>query len=816
MRFVRTIRQNGNFMPADVLNAQDADGASTQPIVEPETLQLRRAIVDPAQGFSIYNRLRTDNHERNKKAAAIQRKMNDEQPFNQGQLNSAKQSWRRNASTGFMSGMVNRITPGYKQLVDTSRLLTHSHLRSDDEAAVQKSETFQIYTTKFLRSWREWQNFWNSVCVENITFGYTGACNTDETSWQPIFCRQDEALFPENCPMVSDKVPLWCKLQNFMVHEMVAYLADPEASAAAGWDIENLIAAINSAKPNDSKTDNARKREDIYRETSMGTSYSEGVKVIQTVHLFVQESWGPISHYIYSKPSGKLLFLKYDRFESMSQCLTLMTLETGNGKLHGSKGVGRKLYNTAISIEQARNRIVDNLYLNGLLLLKETAEAKPQQGLVVAHPVAVIGQGYEVVKESFDVNYKAFEAIDQHMTNVAQQQVGAFMPGQTLSDKGSGDPTASEINYIASIEQVIREGALSHFWYQALTIISEIQRRIYSVDNLKKAFDLYTAEQLKPVQRVEKHMKKFYETFGHGFTPDTEIQFFDNSDPEDQAVRLIIDLFEKGLTPEEIYEMANCPANQVIDDDAQMNLQAISTIVSMYSGNPNINQAELRKMHISKLIGYAAFEKLNIDEQDNTVKQEATRLQLMEITSIMGGDEIPVSPRDADTIHMDTIMGKSANILQGQIPPTPQSLQLAQSLLSHFQQHLQQAIHKNENKEDGLDQYVQFARFAAAELQQFEKTVLGGVPGLTPIPKMEHGIQLPGPLPPPPMPTGTAPDPAVGPLSAVAPAPAVPGVNTPNLPPPTGPGKPLPATPLVPNAHGEMPKPLSTGTIKLS
>lgn len=805
------------------VNTANAAGPATEPIVDPETLQLRRAILSPEQGFSIYNRLRIDNQERNRKAAAIQRKANDEQPFNQAQLNAAKQSWRRNASTGFLSGMVKRISPSYKQLIDTSRFLTHSHLKGDDEESTQKSETFQIAITKFCRKWNGWQNFWNNITNEDILFGYTAGCWTDEINWQPTFCRQDEALFPEACPMIASKVPLWAKIQNFLVHEMVAYLADPEASAAAGWNLDNLITSINNAKPDNRRTglsEDARKYEDIYRETSMGTSYTEGVKVIETAHLFIQESWGPVSHYIFDRRSGNLLFLKYDRYENMEQCLRLMTVEVGNGKLHGSKGVGRVLYNTAISVEQARNRIVDSLYLASTLILEETDDAKPQQALTVVHPVAVVGKGYKVSSQEFKVNWEAFQALDQHMTNIAQQQVGAFLPGQSLDNSKSSEKTASEINYIASIEQVIREGALSHFWYQALNIISEMQRRICSVANIKRAYDLWKVEETVPVVRVEKHMIAYYETFGNEFPPDTQIQVFDTNDPEDQCVQMIIGLLEEGLSPEEIYELANCPANQIIDDDAQSNAQAIQTVVSMYAGNPSINQVELRKMHISKILGYAAYEKLNIADEDNTIRQEATRQQLLELQAMFSGDQIPVSPRDNDQVHMDTIMGKAGAVLQGQIPPTPDAFKAVQTVATHFQTHLQQAIGKNKNKQQGLEKYVEFGKFVQAALTKFEQTVLGQ-PAPIPIPSTPHGITPPGPLPPPAAPIGTphgAPDGGSGGIlpGALSVPPIAPGVNTPNLPPPSGVGRPMPAEPLVPKANGNMPMPLSRGPIKTS
>ena len=53
--------------------------------------------------------------------------------------------------------------------------------------------------------------------------------------------------------------------------------------------------------------------------------------------------------------------------------------------------------------------------------------------------------------------------------------------------KISVDKTAAEINYVASIEQSLREGVLARFWGQFQIMISTMQRRICSADNIRRA-----------------------------------------------------------------------------------------------------------------------------------------------------------------------------------------------------------------------------------------------------------------------------------------------------------------------------------------
>lgn len=693
----------------------------SEPLIDPQTLQVRRALFDDKDGFPVYKRLKNDNQWRTDKAAAISRKYNDEQPWDPQKLKASGQGWRRNASTGFYSSLIKQTLPAYNQLIDSSRVLTYSSLKSslgqDEEQLQDKSDKFQVETTKTIRKWVGFNAFKSQLVLENSQFGFSGACWTDEILWKPIHLRQDECFFPEGSPQEPERIPLWAKEQNFLIHEMADYLVNPVAAELSGWDVEAVVESINEALPEQrmKTSQDLRKYEDIIRESSYGTSYMDGAKVIEAVHLFVQEAWGQVSHYIYRKKDGKVLFKRLDRFDNMNQCLRLTTIEVGNGKLYGSKGAGRVLYNTSVSAEQARNQISDNLYLAGLLLLKAGDDAKPQQALSVAHPLAIIGRGYDISQVKFDVNYEAFKALDDHFTRIAEMQISAFMPQQIEPTTSGDQPTASQVNLVASQQQQIREGVLSRFWSQFLDIVSEMQRRIYSPDNIAKALKIFQAEQAgAPI--VSKKMVEFAATIGQPIQGPYIVE--DELDELNDAVNACLNLLRKTLTPQEIFTLANSPANQLIDDNQQTNQAMIQAVVSAYAGNPNINQVILRELDISSKLGYQTYEKLEIPEEDQTLQQEATRMQLLELTSLLGGEQVPISPRDLDQFHMQVIQQKAGQLLAQPGLPTPQTLPLLQGVLTHFEAHLQSAIAKQGGKPQGLEQFVQFDQQAKQMLKQ--------------------------------------------------------------------------------------------------
>lgn len=708
-------------------------GYQLQETVNPETLQFTRAVKNADQAYEICKRLDYDNRKRNQNAAAIMRKYNDEQPWNPSQLAAAGQSWRKNHSTGFFSGIIKRILPAPAQIIDSARVLTSSCFQSAngvDTENDQKVEDFRVEITKTIRRWNNFNNFKNQIILEDWLMGWGTACYTDPWEWKPRFARTDEALFPDGCPQESHLVPLWKLRQNFLVHELAEKLKNPEDSKDVGWFIDNLVKSINSAMPeNRRKTtvNDYRKFEDTVREATIGRSYSEGVKVIEADHLFVKEPTGMVSHFILNSKNGDPLFINLDRFDSMETVLALFSVDIGNGKLHGSKGAGRVIYNTSVAAEQSRNLYADNLSLSGMLILRGSTKGQKAVAMTVNHPFCVLGEGFEVVDHKFEVDSEAFMALDRHYTAIAEQQVGAFLPSNNPDSK---EETASAVNYRASIEQQIREGVLVRFYGQFQGLVYQMQKRMCSLDNILEAFKRFIDEQNK-VKMVTRKMVEFYEATASylGFKDPKTYKVEPEDYPNKEAIETCLCLLRKGLSCEEIYELAQCPPQEVTQDFQAQNAAAIDAMLARYKGDPDVRQIELKKKDISSKMGNTVADELIIPSEDNTVTAEATRTQIFENMALMQGEHVDISPRDIDLVHMDVIEKKAGQVLSSVTPQSvnKQTLGIMENVLSHFDEHLQAASGKG-MKPDALKQQTIFSQ-TIHKLIDHAKTQMGNTQG---------------------------------------------------------------------------------------
>lgn len=680
----------------------------TDEVVNDETLEVKRTFRNTEQAYSSYRRLKQQNVERNRKNALIQKKLNNEPPYAPKKLESMGQNWRSNRPTGFLSTMVSRIQPPFKQVVESSTYLTFAKYPAKGVDADHKTNIFREEITKCIRGWSGHDDIVAQVVHENTTFGFAALCWDDPRDWKPEFCRQDYTFFSIETPQEVQATPIWARKRRYQISELLPILEDPQTSSLAGWNIKNLIKALNNATPAGrtlDSDDDARRIEDWIREGSYGASYENDAKYVELGELLVKEPHGKISRFLFDDKSGNEICTQLDRYSRMSDCLALFSVEIGSGSLMSSRGAGRDLYNSHIAIDKARNLVQDNVYLKGMLLLKKTATAKPGIApLTVMHPVAYVAEGYEVVPQSAPADVDDFLKLDQFVSGLAEIQLGTFLPSSALGLQ-TGDKTASEINRVAAIENQIREGILMRWSKQYSEAVARMQRGICHPEHIKAASEL---KMLLDVARMTNQdaiwaRKEVVEAFQQSEfdMPAFLVPFDLPSHLDEDAVACCLAMLDRNLPPSDIIMMAFAPAQELIPDNAAQEGAILDLLIQRYTGNPAINQDELIKLDWSKKMGQELANQVILPrDQVEAVAIEATRAQIIELQSIIAGQEVPVSPRDNDMVHLETLVAKLmpviANAPQGALPP--EMVGPFAKALEHFITHINQAEMKGADR----------------------------------------------------------------------------------------------------------------------
>jgi hypothetical protein len=681
----------------DVVNADN----STSDTVNPETLQVRRTFRDSRQAHSAYRRLKQQNLERNRKNQLIQKKLNLEPPYQNKKLESMGQSWRSNRPTGFLSTMVSRIQPPFREVIETAPTLTYSKYPLESVDSENKTKVFREEITKTIRAWKGHDDILAQTTHENTCFGFCGWVWDDLRDWKPEFLRQDYTFFSIETPQVTDATPIWARKRRYQISELLPVLEKPEISALAGWHINNLVTSINNAIPAGrtlDSNDDARRYEDWIREGSYGAAYENDAKYVELGEIFVKEPHGKISRYLFDDKSGEEICTQVDRYNSMSECLALFSVEIGSGNLMSSRGAGRDLYNTHVAIEKARNLVIDNVYLKGLLLLKKGPNARPDTApLSVAHPVAYVSDGYEVIPQQIPADVDDFLRLDQFVSGLAEIQVGTFLPG-AATESGGGRKTASEVNRVAAIENQLRQGILMRWSRQYSKGIERMQRGICHPEHVKAAADLYGM--LQQVRMVDPSAiwarKEIVDAFKRSEIemPRFLVPFEIDQHLDEDAVACCLAMMDRNLPPSDILLMAYSSASELLVDDTLQINQMIDLVVQRYIGNQNINQDELMKLDLASKVGAAKANALVLPKDHvEAVGIEATRQQVIELQSIMSGQDIGVSPRDNDIVHLETMTQRLMPLIE-QAPAgslSPEIMGPLQAAVQHYANHIKQA-----------------------------------------------------------------------------------------------------------------------------
>lgn len=669
-------------------------------MVDESTGEPSGSVMTFAQAKQLYSDFVKDNRERNTKNARITRKRDGEQPYDAKKLKAAGQSWRNNRPTGFMESLLKRLHSPYKQMIDQLPLLTYSDFPVDGIGTDKERDVFRRGITDHIRGSDLWADFVAQLIAEDIDFGYAAVGWSDEYAWRPELHRSDEAFFYVGCPQTALDIEVWALKQNFRMHEMMDVVRGGEASAAAGWLVKNVMKKMNLApKEFDNRTteDNERMIEDLARENNYAASFSTSVKVVKAGHVFTLAKDGSgIHHYIFDRDDGTPLFYRAARYAKMEHCLCLFTAEVGDRTLHGSRGAGRALFNTHVSIEQARNLIMDALHLSGLVLLKKTGKSgvgtTENVALSVQHPFAILGDGYEPIeKVKFEVNSEAFFALDRHATAQAEILIGAFMPGQ-IDDTGQ-KRTASEVNYVASIEAQIRAGILARFADQIFALITQIQRRVCHPEVVDAAYQVF--EKVQESKKIPVTDKSFFDSLVAAQASEEFIYAEIPQHLPEDSIMTVLKMLQDGMTRTQIVVLANVTSRASVEDAIASQSGILDMIVARYSADPMIDNVELKRRDIASKLGAETAERLmNVDLNPlGPLKQ--VRLQASELATMLSGNDTPVDPTDDDKIHLDVIGTRvSVMVTDPNISPLASSREFLTRVVAHADQHVQSAIGK--------------------------------------------------------------------------------------------------------------------------
>ncbi len=694
----------------------------------------QRSVRDVAQALSICTTAESRNRARAWRNKAVQDLADMAPPRSFGDKLQQGKGWQTNISTGALSGLVQRVVYRFVQNINTAQTLTHSTLPETIPGWKAKTDILAAKMTELARDWVGFTPFVNQVAVENVLQGYCLPLWLSPTDWKPVFFKQERCLVPEGTKMDVKEVQWIVGKIDYPVSDFVQLFTDEEAAAKSGYDIKNCERAATHAvvaqQGDDYLTTEPRRFTEMLVQGTYGATWGNGGQRCVKCYIFANMEYdGQVSFWLLSREGGAntaLLRYVFKAFPSMDKFSGLLAFEPGDGTVHSSKGVGRRLFNLCSALELARCQMIDSAFLSNLLIMSADAPARNKGVMTVLSPFMVVPSEVKLLAEKFPVTPKDLAAADQLFTAWMQQGIGAYISDVVdPSDDSKGDQTATAKKIDFAREQESAAQALARWEDQMYgSVFWNMQQRAFSEANLKRAKGMFMKIVADTTERANR--PSLYETKG------------DDNDPAlmRKLVEVLMqwpDTLPKGVSLsdwldgciDEIGIWRDTPSTIKANIIKTVQANAVAQILAKYAATPlavNLDLAAMQQFDVESVLGPQLAKKFWIPQGDSTAETEAARQQLEEISTMLSlGLPLPVSPRDNHIVHaticQQWLTQKAAPVLS-----TPQaddtSLKQAADVLNHMGAHLQAASLTLDSKKPGFADLEKFFAGFSQQLQQ--------------------------------------------------------------------------------------------------
>lgn len=587
---------------------------------------IRKAISGAGQALSIATRLVQEDWQRDNDRARVMAAFTGQPPYSETELRSKGQAWRYNVSFGFMEGVIGRAVAPYNDL--TLNISNLAEIEAD--LPNQKRDIIREEFVDIIRNHGKWPKFVSRLNQDLVLNGYNSAVFPSDYDFFPVFIPQKEGFVTEGTLNSVDDLEVFVWKHDYLIHQLYDHIENEDAAEKAGWNLENVRNALMNAMPKEIWSSNPNGSgtwtavEQAIRGGSLLSS-TVGAKVVETFHVFASEIDGPVTHYIVlNSASGTNaaydgaieLFKKERRFPSFKSMLVYFDLETGDGTWHGSRGLGRRAFNTHRAIDKLRCSILDTAFSSTLKMIQANDQASQEDfQLAVLGPFMALPSGITIAQADFPQLSQQIFAADNLLSATSAQRIGDVVPDAGSAITG-GQKTATEARIDANRSLLIGKNNLQRY-----------------VDPLGSTLSIMLHRLLK-----------------------------ENS-PDPYAKRFREKIMKRGITEEDIRKVRGARSAGRIDEALGDLSQNTQVAYAEFRNDPQIDQVELKRMRLSSILGEKGAEQLLLTDEDQTKVIEASRQQIMELDSIQDGFPVPVSPRDNHLVHLQVVL----DWLDGQI-----------------------------------------------------------------------------------------------------------------------------------------------------
>jgi hypothetical protein len=356
---------------------------------------------------SIYDTLRKADEKSSSNRARYDGMFDGAPPYDQRVLSSTGQGARANLNLGEAQRYLDISMSAFVDLYTSlDRLMQVKTTVGEPTARQEADDIIAEELTHMLRDWPEFHSHYLRLCTEFTKHGVSAAYFDDPRSWRFRVCGLGDFLIPRQTVASEEAIEVACCRRQYLLHELYAFIKNPEAAAKLGWDVEEVKRVImRNARTTGYNGSNTYADWEATQREMKGNDLYTGLQntTASVIHMWIREFDGSVSFVMFGEETPKsFMFRGASMFKKPEQAYVLFSYGVGsNGTYHSVRGLGHRIFNHVQLSNRFRCQMFDSAMLGGAVMIQpESQRALEDLSFTMYGPYSVLSPNVRIVEKA--------------------------------------------------------------------------------------------------------------------------------------------------------------------------------------------------------------------------------------------------------------------------------------------------------------------------------------------------------------------------------------------------------------------------------
>lgn len=434
--------------------------------------------------ISIFQTLAKADEKSSVNRARIDAMFDGSAPYNQTNLVASGQPLKTNLNFGEAQRLLDISLSSYVDLYSSLERLVEVQGTLGEQSEITPSEEIVAdELTHLMRSWPEFHSAYLRLCTTFIKHGVGIAYFDTPDDWKFRVGGFSDILIPRQTPSSESCIDIAVGRREYLLHELYAFIKNPEAAAKVGWDVNEVKRIISknvSTKGRDSSSGGVDNYEVLQQEMKNNDIY-QGIQnpTVSVLHFWVKEMDGSVSHYMAAENQPKdFMYKKVSRYESAEQAYVMFSYGVGsNGTYHSIRGLGQRIFAHIQTSNRLRCQQIDGAMLASAVMIQpEDQRSLDELQFSYYGAYAVMSPNVRIVEKAIPNLGTAVQPALQDLTQQLQlntDTISTYGPNQS-------SPYRNQMQVATDVDVTSRlSGASLNLFYASWNrLLREVVRRV--------------------------------------------------------------------------------------------------------------------------------------------------------------------------------------------------------------------------------------------------------------------------------------------------------------------------------------------------